>query len=110
MTSMTVDALHDKLTHRSTAWYTIIDVRKAPDENQILESVRYNGDQLEHHQNLKFQNDQHLIIYCGSGNSSSRIAQSLRDKGFSAVFLEGGYTAWKNAGKPVEKISEVKEL
>jgi rhodanese-related sulfurtransferase len=38
------------------------------------------------------------------------VAQTLREKGYNAEALEGGYTAWKEAGLPLEPITELKDL
>ena len=45
-----------------------------------------------------------VIVYCGSGDSSTRVAARLRKQGFERVFsLAGGMKAWQEAGLPVEK-------
>ena len=89
----------------------IIDVRKKPDDMQIPGSIRYNGDALETSETLPFSKDEQVVLYCGSGNSCARIARTLREKGFAnAQALDGGYAAWKDAGLPLEPISEVREV
>src|SRR5690242_4228664 len=83
----------------------IVDIRKKPDEQQIPGSVRYSGEELESAERLPFEKDEHVVLYCGSGNSCSRVAQTLREKGYkNAEALEGGYAAWKDAGLPLEPI------
>jgi rhodanese-related sulfurtransferase len=89
----------------------LIDIRKKPDETQIPGSLRYSGEALENSNELPFAKDEHVVLYCGSGNSCSRVAQTLRDRGYAnAEALEGGYTAWKDAELPLEPISELREL
>jgi rhodanese-related sulfurtransferase len=89
----------------------LIDVRKKPDERQIPGSVRYSGEALESADELPFAKDERVVLYCGSGNSCSRIAQTLREKGYAhAEALEGGYAAWKDAGLPLEPIAELREI
>ena len=78
----------------------IIDIRKAPDERHIPGSEKMNGDDLERSSELPFASDERVVLYCGSGNSCSRIAGTLRERGFDVVALEGGYKAWKEAGLP----------
>lgn len=81
----------------------LIDIRKKPDEQQIPGSMRADGEALENADQLPFGKDEHIVLYCGSGNSCSRVAQTLRDKGYkNAEALEGGYTAWTDAGLPTE--------
>jgi rhodanese-related sulfurtransferase len=43
-----------------------------------------------------------VYVYCASGARSDKAAAALRQKGFTAVNMEGGLNAWKKAGKPVE--------
>lgn len=44
-----------------------------------------------------------LLLYCGSAWRSALAAKSLQDMGFDAVaHLEGGFSAWSEAGLPVE--------
>jgi rhodanese-related sulfurtransferase len=101
----------DDLRNAANAGVKIIDIRKKPDEQQIPGSVRYNGEELENSAQLPFSKDEHVVLYCGSGNSCSRVAQTLREKGYPhAEALEGGYAAWKEAGLPLEPITEVREL
>jgi len=81
----------------------LIDIRKKPDERQIPGSMRAEGEMLETSDQLPFGKDEHVVLYCGSGNSCSRVAQTLREKGYvNAEALEGGYTAWTDAGLPTE--------
>jgi rhodanese-related sulfurtransferase len=90
---------------------TIIDIRKKPDEKQIPGSIRYSGEELENAEQPPFSKDEHVVLYCGSGNSCSRVAQTLREKGYThAEALEGGYAAWKEAGLPLEPITELRKV
>ena len=84
----------------------IIDIRKKPDNRQIPGSERYDGEALSSAEFLPFHFDDKLVIYCGSGNSCSVLAEELRDRGYNARALEGGYAAWKEAGLPTEPIGE----
>lgn len=96
---------------KNDAGVTIIDIRKKPDEMQIPGSRRYSGEELETAEQLPFSKDEHVVLYCGSGNSCSRVAQTLREKGYAnAEALEGGYAAWKEAGLPLEPITELHTL
>lgn len=47
-----------------------------------------------------------LMLYCAGGNRSSEAAKLLNDAGFKEVYdLQGGITAWKNAGFQVARHS-----
>lgn len=44
-----------------------------------------------------------IILHCASGGRSALAATTLREMGYNNVaHLDGGFTAWKAAGKPVE--------
>ena len=80
----------------------LIDIRKSLDDRQIPGSIRAEGTVLETGDDLPFRKDEEVVLYCGSGNSCSRIAKTLRDRGYRAVALEGGYKGWVDAGLPTE--------
>lgn len=80
----------------------LIDIRKKPGEQQIPGSMRADGGALEAMVDLPFSKNERVVLYCGSGNSCSRVAQTLREKGYNTEALEGGYAAWQSAGLPTE--------
>ena len=44
------------------------------------------------------------LIYCRTGIKSRKAADLMQKAGFKHVYmLDGGITAWKEAGKPIEK-------
>jgi rhodanese-related sulfurtransferase len=48
--------------------------------------------------------DRRIILHCASGGRSALAAVTLRQMGYANVaHLEGGFTAWKQAGQPVEE-------
>ena len=83
---------------------TVIDIRRAPDDRQIPGSLRYDGEALADAAIPPFARDERIVLYCGSGNSCSRVAGVLRARGYDARALDGGYAAWKAAGLPTEPI------
>ena len=45
-----------------------------------------------------------LILYCGGGYRSAMAADNLQKMGYANVFsMDGGWTAWQEAGAPTEK-------
>ena len=86
----------------SSANVVRIDIRKNPDERQIPGSLRRDGTELETLEELPFKREQTVVLYCGSGNSCSRVAATLRARGYDAVALDGGYKAWVESGLPTE--------
>ena len=81
----------------------IIDIRKAPDDRQIPGAEIFDGSQLESGTSIPFDKDEPVVLYCGSGNSCSRIAATLRERGYRTLALDGGYKAWVDAGLPTEE-------
>jgi rhodanese-related sulfurtransferase len=92
----------DELRARG-AQLKLFDIRKNPDGRQIPGSLRAEGAALEAGNDIRFGKDEEVVLYCGSGNSCSRIAKTLRDRGYRTVALEGGYKAWVEAGLPTEE-------
>jgi rhodanese-related sulfurtransferase len=84
---------------------TIVDIRKKPDDRKIPGSIRENGESLAGQETLPFAPGERVVVYCGSGNSCSLVAEKLRARGIDARALEGGYAAWKDAGLPTEPLS-----
>jgi rhodanese-related sulfurtransferase len=85
---------------------TILDVR-TPEEWQngiILGAKKINfGDsdflsQLEH-----LDKSKEVLVYCHSGGRSSETAKDLVKMGFKVYNLDGGISAWKDAGKSIVK-------
>jgi rhodanese-related sulfurtransferase len=81
-----------------------IDIRKNPDDRRIPGSIRQDGAALETLEELPFDAGRRIVLYCGSGNSCSRIAASLRERGYDALALDGGYAAWVEAGLATEPL------
>jgi rhodanese-related sulfurtransferase len=92
----------DELSAASPATVLRIDIRKDPDERQIPGSIRHDGAALETAGDLPFTRDREVVLYCGGGNSCRRVAATLRERGYNAVALKGGYRAWVEAGLPTE--------
>lgn len=48
--------------------------------------------------------DKEVVLYCVRGGAvSNAVVDALQAKGVQARFIEGGITAWKEAGGSVEK-------
>ncbi len=46
--------------------------------------------------------DRAVLFYCRGGNRSALATQAFREAGFDAHNIEGGLTAWAEAGLPFE--------
>ena len=80
---------------------TIVDVREP---NEVAE-VRVDGaltlpmsSLMEHLDELP---DGTFYVLCHSGGRSARVTQALEQQGYDAINVEGGITAWEQAGLPV---------
>lgn len=50
-----------------------------------------------------FDRSKRIILHCASGGRSALAAATLQEMGYTDVaHLDGGITAWKAAGKPLE--------
>jgi rhodanese-related sulfurtransferase len=82
----------------------VLDVRRKPDDAQIPGSRAFDSDALLADPELPADvpRDAPLVVYCGSGNTCRRVAEALRERGYDAHALDGGYRGWRAAGLPVE--------
>lgn len=53
--------------------------------------------------NPAFEGGKKLVLFCAMGWRSALATKALKDMGFDDVcHIEGGFTAWRDAGAPVE--------
>lgn len=51
----------------------------------------------------EFDPNRRVILHCASGGRSALAADTLRQLGYANVaHLDGGFNAWRDAGRPVE--------
>ncbi len=74
--------------------YQIIDVRDQIEiaHGAIAGAVAINPEEIENSE--KTDASKKLIICCSRGIASNEVAENLREKGFDAESLDGGYMAW----------------
>lgn len=74
--------------------YQIIDIRDEADVSYgvIPGAVNISADQIEKSLNIDF--GKKLVICCSRGRISVDVAVELAQRGYDAVSLSGGYTAW----------------
>lgn len=54
-----------------------------------------------------FGEDKTFVFFCAGGLRSALTAKTLQDMGLAPVaHIEGGYSAWKAAGGPIEGVTE----
>jgi rhodanese-related sulfurtransferase len=97
-----------KVQHGTEAAPTIIDVRGADEyeSGHIQGAIHIPASQLPK-KLKKISRDRPVVTYCNMhhpGSSRGESATSvLRENGYKAQALNGGYPAWKEAGLPVEE-------
>ncbi len=107
---LTADAVQAELDSGDAV---LVDLREAEEltaNGRIPDSVHVPRGMLEfradpsspYHQE-PFDPSKRIILHCASGGRSSLGAATLQAMGYSNVaHLDGGITAWKEAGKPIE--------
>ncbi|MBR5634958.1 MAG: rhodanese-like domain-containing protein [Prevotella sp.] len=70
-------------------------------ENALLIDV--NGGSFLADAQAQLQKDKTVAVYCRSGRRSASAAEKLGKDGFDVVNLDGGITAWIEAGKDTVK-------
>jgi rhodanese-related sulfurtransferase len=84
---------------------TLVDVRSSAEyaTESIPGAKLHPLSQFDPHQVLP-STGKKLVLYCQSGNRSSKAAKHCLDAGLNSVIhLRGGIPTWKNAGYPIEK-------
>lgn len=90
----------------------VVDVREASEleGGRIPGSVHaprgmleFYADPASPYHREEFDPNRRVILHCASGGRSSLAAKTLEQLGYGKVaHLEGGFNAWKEAGRPVE--------
>lgn len=82
---------------------TIIDVSPHYDEGHLPGAKHYYLANLKKRLN-ELEKNKSYLVYCHADGPIRSGAQILADNGFAKVYrLKGNYSAWTNAGYPVEK-------
>ncbi|MBV8372218.1 MAG: rhodanese-like domain-containing protein [Candidatus Eremiobacteraeota bacterium] len=87
----------------------IVDVRKHAGNRQIRGAVRYDVGYLRAADRLvlPLPHSGPIAVYADSDAIANEIASLLRAAGYTgAAVLEGGFDAWRNAGLPVEELTQ----
>jgi rhodanese-related sulfurtransferase len=65
--------------------------------------LEFRADPTSPYHQEPFDQSRRVIVHCASGGRSALAAVTLQDLGYGSVaHLEGGFTAWKEAGHPTE--------
>lgn len=83
----------------------VLDVR-TPEElkgplGQLPHAINIPVQELEQRwRELEKYRTREILVYCRSGNRSTRAAQMLREKNFKVIHLDGGMLQWNAAFPP----------
>jgi rhodanese-related sulfurtransferase len=93
---------------------TLIDIREGEDriENGAIPTsvhaprgmLEFWADPTSAFHRKEFDPARRTILYCGRGGQSALAADTLREMGYNVAHLDGGFDAWKEEERPVEKI------
>ena len=87
--------------------FHLIDVREDSEWNQgrLPGAIHLGKGIIERDIETRFpEKSASLILYCGGGFRSALAADSLQKMGYTNVLsMDGGFTAWKEAGFPLER-------
>jgi rhodanese-related sulfurtransferase len=65
--------------------------------------LEFYADPTSPYHRSEFDPSRRVILHCAAGGRSALAADTLQQMGYSDVaHLDGGFTAWKQAGQPVE--------
>jgi rhodanese-related sulfurtransferase len=89
--------------------YMILDVREADEleGGKIDGAVNIPLGQLirkARHGDIDDLKKKKIITYCNSGYRGNIAADELNKQGFDTVTIEGGYSAWKDYGRPAPPV------
>jgi rhodanese-related sulfurtransferase len=91
----------------------IVDIREPAerDENGSIPGaisaprgmLEFYADPTSPYHRTEFDPNRRVILHCAAGGRSALAADTLQQMGYTDVaHLDGGFTAWKQAGQPVE--------
>ena len=105
-----VDEARTKLGDANVQFVDVRDVRELEREGVVPGAVHAPRGMLEfwvdpespYHRPV-FAEDKEFVLFCAAGWRSALATKTLQDMGVPRVaHVEGGFTAWKAAGAPVE--------
>jgi rhodanese-related sulfurtransferase len=100
---------HVRASEIDTTTMPTLDVRTKPGKEQIRGALRYDPKALLGVERLAlpFPHDGRIIVYGDDEKEGAQIAARLHQQGYTnAAVLEGGFNAYRNAGLPVEEITQ----
>ena len=92
--------------------YILVDIRDnvSVEYGQIPGAMNVPLEEIPEHYEERFPKDKKIILYCMKGVNSQEYAAFLREKGYEAYSLEGGYLSYIMHSMEEMKAEEEKEL
>ena len=112
--TISVDDAGSLLDDESVVFVDIRDIRELQREGKLPGATHAPRGMLEfwvdpdspYHREI-FAQEKKFVFYCASAWRSALATKTLQDMGMENVcHMGGGFTAWKEAGKPVETVEE----
>jgi rhodanese-related sulfurtransferase len=100
---------HVRASEIDTTTMPTLDVRKHPGKEQIRGALRYEAKALLSQERLALPlpHDGRIVVYGDDEREAAEVAARLRQQGYTnASVLEGGFDAYRDAGLPVEEITQ----
>ena len=64
--------------------------------------IEFHADDSHNLHNPALKKDADIVMICGAGGQAALAGKTLKEMGFTNVSNVGGFSAWKEAGGPVE--------
>lgn len=104
----------DQVANEMASGATIIDLREAEERTSTgtiagathapRGLLEFYADPTHAYHKKELDRAKRIILHCASGGRSALAAKTLREMGYENVaHLDGGFKAWQEAGKPVER-------
>ena len=117
VTTYSVDEVLARWSDPRLVLVDIRDVRELAAEGTAVDSVHAPRGMLEfwvdpdspYHKPVFADEDKEFVLFCGAGWRSALATKALQDMGMTNVaHIDGGWSAWKKNGAPIETLEEAK--
>ena len=105
-------SVEDAMAKHGDSNVVIIDVRdgKAIDETGTIAGalriprgfIEFAADETTDFHNASITKDKEILVVCAAGGMAALTGRTLTEMGYNKVYNIGGFSAWKDAGGPVE--------
>lgn len=105
-------SVEDAMAKHGDSNVVIIDVRdgKAIDETGTIAGalriprgfIEFAADETTDFHNASITRDKEILVVCAAGGMAALTGRTLTEMGYDKVYNIGGFSAWKDAGGPVD--------